>query len=122
MFKGGLQLLTTAQPALAPFSAWRRPDPGDRSGTARRVQAVDLGLDFSQVARGPGWPRLYIACDPGDDHTVWDWQDWASTRRRPPGQHRRPDLLIPYNYLVVSVSATRDHDRPQLAAPPRLPR
>ena len=54
-FQGGLQLLTTAQPALAPFAALT---VGLTETIAKRnrnvaVQAVDLGLDFSQIAVRP---------------------------------------------------------------------
>ncbi len=108
-FQGGLQLLTTAQPALAPFAALT---VGLTETVAKRnrnvaVQAVDLGLDFSRI---PVRPKLaegsYIAVQiPETLHTVWDWQDWGydpvtghlvSTEDR--------GLLIPYNYFVVSIS------------------
>jgi hypothetical protein len=109
VFKGGLQLLTTAQPALAPFSAVA---VGLTQAIAARnrnvaVQAVDLGLDFSQVALRPRLAEgSYIAVQiPETVTTVWDWQDWAYD----PAAGRlvstvEPGLLIPYNYLVVSVS------------------
>lgn len=109
VFKGGLQLLTTAQPALAPFSAVA---VGLTQAIAARnrnvaVQAVDLGLDFSQVALRPRLAEgSYIAVQvPETIRTVWDWQDWAYD----PAAGRlvstaEPGLLIPYNYLVVSVS------------------
>jgi len=109
VFKGGLQLLTTAQPALAPFSAVA---VGLTQAIAARnrnvaVQAVDLGLDFSQVAMRPRLAEgSYIAVQiPETITTVWDWQDWAYD----PAVGRLvstvdPGLLIPYNYLVVSVS------------------
>lgn len=109
VFKGGLQLLTTAQPALAPFSAVA---VGLTQAIAARnrnvaVQAVDLGLDFSQVAPRPRLAEgSYIAVQiPETITTVWDWQDWAYD----PAVGRLvstvdPGLLIPYNYLVVSVS------------------
>lgn len=109
VFKGGLQLLTTAQPALAPFSALA---VGLTQAIAARnrnvaVQAVDLGLDFSQVALRPRLAEgSYIAVQiPETITTVWDWQDWAYD----PAAGRlvstaEPGLLIPYNYLVVSVS------------------
>ena len=108
-FKGGLQLLTTAQPALAPFSAVA---VGLTQAIAARnrnvaVQAVDLGLDFSRVALRPRLAEgSYIAVQiPETITTVWDWQDWAYD----PAAGRlvstvEPGLLIPYNYLVVSVS------------------
>jgi hypothetical protein len=108
-FQGGLQLLTTAQPALAPFVALT---VGLTETIAKRnrnvaVQAVDLGLDFSRI---PVRPKLaegsYIAVQiPETLRTVWDWQDWGydpATGRLVSTEER--DLLIPYNYFVVSVS------------------
>jgi len=60
-FQAGLQLVTTAQPALAPFSALA---VGLTETIAKRsrnvpVQTVDLGLDFSQIAPQP---RLLHRC------------------------------------------------------------
>jgi hypothetical protein len=108
-FKAGLQLLTTSQPALAPFSALA---VGLTETVATRhrnvaVQAVDLGLDFSQIALRPRLAEgSYIAVQiPETIQTVWDWQDWAYDRAR--GRlvsTSQPGELIPYNYVVVSVS------------------
>lgn len=108
-FQGGLQLLTTAQPALAPFVALT---VGLTETIAKRnrnvaVQAVDLGLDFSAVApRAKLAEGSYIAVQiPETDQSVWDWADWAYD----PANGRlvstgEPGLLIPYNYFVVSIS------------------
>lgn len=108
-FKGGLQLLTTAQPALAPFSALV---VGLTQAIAARnrniaVQAVDLGLDFSQIAPRPRLAEgSYIAVQiPETIKTVWNWQDWAydpATGRMV--STAQPGHLIPYNYVVISVS------------------
>lgn len=108
-FKSGLQLLTTAQPALAPFAALT---VGLTETIAKRtrnvaVQAVDLGLDFSHI---PLRPKLaegsYIAVQiPETMQSVWSWREWGYD---PATGHLvstlEPDLLIPYNYFVVSVS------------------
>ncbi len=108
-FTNGLQLLTTAQPALGPFVALTL---GLTQTIAKRnrnvpVQKADLGLDFSQI---PLRPKLaegsYIAVQiPQSDQTVWDWDEW----RYDPGNGHLvsaddPGMLIPYNYFVVSVS------------------
>lgn len=108
-FTNGLQLLTTAQPALGPFVALTL---GLTQTIAKRnrnvpVQKADLGLDFSQI---PLRPKLaegsYIAVQiPQSDQNVWDWEDW---RYNPANGHLvsadDPGLLIPYNYFVVSIS------------------
>ncbi len=108
-FKAGLQLLTTAQPALAPFSALA---VGLTEMIAKRtrnmpVQAIDLGLDFSQIAPRPRLAEgSYIAVQiPEMLHTVWHWHEWGydpDSGRIVSAQ--QPYLLIPYNYLVVSIS------------------
>ncbi len=108
-FKAGLQLLTTAQPALAPFSALA---VGLTQAIAARhrnvaVQAVDLGLDFSQVAPRPRLAEgSYIAVQiPETIQTVWSWQVWAYDRKSGRLVNvSEPGRLIPYNYVVVSVS------------------
>jgi hypothetical protein len=108
-FKAGLQLLTTAQPALAPFSALAVGLTETIAARHRNiaVQAVDLGLDFSQVAVRPRLAEgSYVAVQiPETIQTVWNWQDWAYDRDS--GRlvnAAQPDRLIPYNYVVVSIS------------------
>jgi hypothetical protein len=78
-FKGGLQLLTTAQPALAPFCA------------------VAVGLTEAIAARHRNVAETSQA--------VWRWQDWGYDRTS--GRMvsaAQPGLLIPYNYLVLSIT------------------
>lgn len=108
-FKAGLQLLTTAQPALAPFSALA---VGLTQTIAQRhrnvaVQAIELGLDFSPIAPRPRLAEgSYIAVQiPQRSKAAWDWQDWGYDPLS--GRiinTRQPDLLIPNNYIVVSIS------------------
>jgi len=108
-FKGGLQLLTTAQPALAPFAALAVGLTETVAARTRNVavQAVDLGLDFSHIAPRPRLAEgSYIAVQiPETVRTVWRWKEWGYD---PVNGHmvniQQPDLLIPYNYIVVSVS------------------
>ena len=108
-FKNGLQLLTTAQPVLAPFAALTVGLTETIAARNRNVavQTVDMGLDFSRI---PMRPKLaegsYIAVQiPETMETVWSWEDW----RYDPMNGRlvseeEPDELIPYNYFVVSIS------------------
>lgn len=109
VFKGGLQLLTTAQPALAPFCALAVGLTQTIAARNRNiaVQAVDLGLDFSQIAPRPRLAEgSYIAVQiPETIQSVWSWPDWAYDRDS--GRMvsaSQPAQLIPYNYVVVSVS------------------
>ena len=108
-FKGGLQLLTTAQPALAPFTALTVGLTETIAARNRNVavQKVDLGLDFSRIATRPKLAEgSYIAVQiPETLQTVWSWEDWrydpATGHLVGADQH---DLLIPYNYFVISIS------------------
>jgi len=116
-FKNGLQLLTTAQPVLAPFSAVA---VGITQAIAARhrnvaVQAVDLGLDFSQIAPRPRLAEgSYIAVQiPESQRARWQWKEWrfdpANGRVINAHQH---DLLIPYNYIIMSISRYADEAGP----------
>jgi hypothetical protein len=109
VFKAGLKLVTTAQPALAPFSEMAF---GLAKSIATRnrnisVQDFELGLDFSTIALGARLAEgSYLAVQiPEDQEAVWDWHDWVY----------HPDIgqvvsrsdfkrLIPYNYLVFSIT------------------
>ena len=111
-FTSGLQLLATAQPALAPLSALALGLTETIASRSRNVpvQTVDLGLDFSHIAPRPRLAEgSYIAVQiPETLRTVWDWQDWgydpASGTIVGIGQ---PGKLIPYNYIVISISRYR---------------
>jgi len=108
-FTSGLQLLTTAQPALAPFSALALGLTETIASRNRNVtvQTVDLGLDFSHIAPRPRLAEgSYIAVQvPETLRTIWDWQDWgydpASGTIISTSQSGR---LIPHNYVVISIS------------------
>jgi hypothetical protein len=109
VFSGGLQLLSTAQPAVGPLSALALGLTEMIVSRSRNVpvQAVDLGLDFSAIATRPRLAEgSYIAVQiPETMRTVWDWQDWCYD---PASGNiistRQPDLLLPRNYVVISIS------------------
>jgi hypothetical protein len=108
-FQAGLQLLTTAQPALAPFSALA---VGLTETIAKRsrnvpVQTVDLGLDFSSIAPRPRLAQgSYIAVQiPGGLRTDWHWDEWVFNPLSGDIVNlNQPGMLIPYNYFIISVS------------------
>lgn len=109
VFKAGLRLATTVQPAVAPFSAMAFGLTKTIAARNRNVPVQDfyMGLDFSPI---PTRARLaegsYLAVQiPETMHTVWDWGEWVYN----PGNGRvvnkeDPTQLIPYNYLVFSIS------------------
>jgi hypothetical protein len=108
-FQGGLYLLTTAQPVLAPFSALAVGLTKTIAARHRNVavQAIDLGLDFSRIAPRPRLAEgSYIAVQiPERLRSNWHWADWGyeSDSGRIVST-RQPDLQIPNNYIIVSIS------------------
>jgi len=109
LFRAGLRLASTVQPALATLSGMAVGLT--KSLAARRqnvaVQDFFLGLDFSSVAtRGRLAEGSYIVLQvPETMVSIWDWRDWGYN---PWTGHlvRRasPNELPPYNYLILGVS------------------
>ncbi|HEY9691104.1 MAG TPA: hypothetical protein V6D15_02820 [Oculatellaceae cyanobacterium] len=105
-FQTGLKLLTTAQPALAPFTTLTL---GIVKALARRsenvaVQKFYLGLDFEDAAMGM---RLaegnYIAVQVPSEDTL-DWNKWIYRPDLGIIVHKADRSLLEYNYLVFRVS------------------
>jgi len=108
-FKTGLQLVTTAQPVLAPFSEMALGLAKMIAARHRNVsvQDFDLGLDFSTVPmQGRVAEGAYLAVQiPESFHAVWDWDEWVYLPARGLVVRRDDHLqLIPYNYLVFGLS------------------
>lgn len=108
-FRSGLKLATTAQPAIAPLTAIATGLTRAIATRNRNVPVQDfyLGLDFSTIAtRARLAVGSYIAVQiPEKLQTVWDWSTWVYNPTN--GQivnKGDPAQLIPYNYIVFSVS------------------
>lgn len=108
-FKAGLQLATTVQPAIGLFSETALGLTKAIAARNRNVPVQDfyLGLDFKSIAMGVRLAEgSYLAVQiPETFQTVWDWGQWVYS----PAQGRvvnkaDPTQLIPYNYLVFSIS------------------
>ncbi len=109
VFKAGLKLVNTAQPVIAPFSELGF-GLAKMIATRNRnvsVQDFDLGLDFSTIAmHGRLAEGSYLAVQiPENLQASWNWNEWIYH----PGidqvvQRIDPQQLIPYNYLVFSIS------------------
>jgi hypothetical protein len=118
-FKAGLQLLSTAQPALAPCSETLF---GLAKAIASRnrnvsVQDIELGLGFRSVG-GRLAEGIYLAVQiPESSRIAWDWEEWVylPTKGR---VVKRSDhqQLIPYNYLAFDISR---HEAERRATPSR---
>jgi hypothetical protein len=108
-FKAGLQLATTVQPAIGLFSETALALTKSIAAHNRNVPVQDfyMGLDFSAI---PMRARLaegsYLAVQiPESLQSIWDWSDWVYNPNT--GQvvkQEDPGQLIPYNYLVFSIS------------------
>jgi hypothetical protein len=106
-FQSGLKLLTTAQPAIAPFT---EITVGVVKMLAQRnenvaVQKFYLGLDFENMAMGC---RLaegnYIAIQV-DDEIAIDWKHWIYKPDLGVIVHKSDDYeTLPYNYVIFRVS------------------
>jgi hypothetical protein len=109
IFKQGLKLVETAQPAVALFS---QTALGLTKAIAQRnrnvpVQDFYMGLDFSAIAtRARLKEGSYIAVQiPESSLVVWDWSQWAYNPNNGQIVNRADTTrLIPYNYLVIGVS------------------
>ncbi len=113
-FKGGLHLVTTAQPVLAPFSEMAlalAKSVGERNRNVA-VQDFDLGLDFSTTPlQGRLVEGAYLAVQiPESFKAIWDWDEWVYLPKKGIVVKRDDQQeLIPYNYLVFGVSRYEEH-------------
>jgi hypothetical protein len=108
VFRAGLKVGTTLQPALGPLAAMAVGLTKALAGRNQNVPVQDfyLGLDFSNV---PTRARLaegsYLAVQiPGAQEGVWNWDEWAYYPAS--GQvlsRAEPARPIPYNYMVFGV-------------------
>lgn len=108
-FSQGLQLLSTAQPALEPLSTLIEGVKNDLEGQRKGivVQDFEIGLDLAQTStRIKLREGSYIVVQiPPAEAGAWKWEDWEFSG----GRFRKkndPTSLIEYNYIVVGVSKT----------------
>jgi len=109
VFRGGLKLVNTMQPALAPLSQMAFSLTKSIASRNRNVPVQDfyMGLDFGN---NPTGARLaegsYIAVQiPEKLQTVWDWSDWGFERENGQIVNRtNPKDLIPYNYIIFGIN------------------
>ena len=109
VFKAGLKLVTTAQPAIAPLSGMALAVTRSIATRNRNVPVQDfyLGLDFTNIAGGVRLAEgSYLAVQiPETLQTVWDWDDWVYHPNKGRVLNKSdPTQLIPYNYIIFGVS------------------
>src|SRR6266571_1709470 len=109
VFKAGLQLVTTAQPVIAPFSEMALGIAKTIAAHHRNVsvQDFDLGLNFGSIPlSGRLAEGAYLAVQiPESFQSIWDWDEWVYLPARGAVVSRDDhQALIPYNYLVFGIS------------------
>jgi hypothetical protein len=113
VFKAGVQLVSTFQPMLAPFSALAFSLAKYFFGREKNVNIgpFKMGLDFSTIplhnhlAAG----SFIVAQLPEELQRAWNWSDWAY--RIDSGliiKKSDPQQRIPYNYLIFSIARCQD--------------
>lgn len=113
VFKAGLKLATTAQPAIAPLSQLAL---GVTRSLAERnrnvpVQEFYMGLDFSGIAtRAALAEGSYVAVQiPEASTSAWDWTTWRyKSETGAIVSTRNNEILIPHNYVIFSVSRSEE--------------
>jgi hypothetical protein len=109
VFKAGLRLVATAQPALAPLSLMAGGIVKGLAGRNKNVAVQDfyMGLDFSNTAtRARLAEGSYLAVQvPEGEADAWDWTSW---KYNPSSggvvSATDPRKTLPYNYVVFGVS------------------
>lgn len=109
VFKEGLKLASMLQPAIGLFSETALGLTKAIATRNRNVPVQDfyLGLDFSYIpTRACLAEGSYLAVQiPETIQTVWDWSEWVYNPAHGRVVNKEdPTQLIPYNYVVLSVS------------------
>jgi hypothetical protein len=109
VFKEGLKLVSTAQPAIAPLAQMALGVTKAVAARNRNVAVQDfyMGLDFTNIGtRARLCPGSYLAVQIPENLTVvWDWNEWGYNPANGQVVNKAdPTQLIPYNYVVFSVS------------------
>lgn len=106
-FKNGLSLLSTAQPALKPFSTLAEAAVKNTLARSRNKQVhhFNLGLDFGQ---GVSSARLrhgsYVVIQ-SDDQKNWNWSDFEWDRDSMSLKYKDNLRNIEFNYMIFGVTA-----------------
>ncbi|MCK6506316.1 hypothetical protein L6R53_23575 [Myxococcota bacterium] len=107
---GGLTLLTTAQPALAPLTVMAKSLlQGLIDSEKAAVQSFDLGLDFDGGAAAGHRLRVgsYIAAQVPKTNAI-DWAAWQwDVQQQAVVSRDSSQQLLPFNYLVFRISRAR---------------
>jgi hypothetical protein len=108
LFKAGLKLATTAQPAIGPLGGMAVGLTRLLASRNKNVAVQDffMGLDFGAVAGGARLREgTYVAVQiPERDQLAWDWEEWVFSPTSGRVVNRSdPGSLIPFNYVAFGV-------------------
>jgi hypothetical protein len=109
VFKNGLRLASSVQPAIAPLTGFAVGLTKSLASRNRNipVQDITMGLDFKKT---PGGGRLaqgaYVLVQiPEKDRIIWSWPGWIFQKSTGRIINRTDSSqLIPYNYIVIGIS------------------
>jgi len=109
VFKAGLKLINTVQPAIVPLTGLSVALIKSIATRYQNVPVQDfyLGLDFTTIStRARLAIGSYIAVQiPESFKQIWDWKDWIYNPDNGLILNRlEPEKMLPYNYVVFGVS------------------
>ena len=113
VFKSGLTLATTAQPAIAPLANLAVGVVKMVAGRNKNVpvQDIDAGLDFEGAATGARLKQgSYVFVQiPQTDEATWEWENWVFNPKNGFVVNKQDKKkLIPYNYVIIRISKYRE--------------
>ena len=109
IFRAGLRLLDTAQPAVKLLST---ATESLTKAIAKRtdnvpVQKFSLGLDFSESSTGARLSEgTYLVVQvPDSIEVIWDWSEWTYMPQSGRVVSRlEPGVALPYNYIMLGLT------------------
>jgi hypothetical protein len=109
VFKSGLKLVSTIQPAITPLSEMVLGVTRSvlKRNENKSVQDFDMGLDFSAIPAGARLAEgAYLAVQiPEAIEVLWSWDDWVYNPANGQVVNKDdPQQLIPYNYVILGIS------------------
>lgn len=105
-FQNGLSLITTAQPALKPFTGLAAAVVEHSASQSKccQVHHFNLGLDFSNNATSARLALGSYVVAQTNPHPNWKWADLTWNQEQQLVQFRDPKKTIDFNYIVIGVS------------------
>lgn len=105
-FQNGLSLLSTAQPALKPFSTLAEAAVKNvlKRTKNKQVHNFNLGLDFGSGATSARLRLGSYVVIQSDDAASWSWSELEWSRDAMSLQYRDPAMSIDFNYMIFGIA------------------